>query len=183
MVGWAIGDCACVLAQTTRGDDGRERAISCTFQPRGYPHRPLLPMHPRPPRLSPQGNISRFINHSCEPNCETQKWLVAGELAIGLFAVRDIPQGSELTFDYNFERYGDKPMRCYCGSTNCRKFIGGQQVRPRGTDGVEDGTQGRSGEKERGCRALTGLPPRERPICGCCFRGTCAMQVVKVVPT
>ncbi|GIL59061.1 hypothetical protein Vafri_14018, partial [Volvox africanus] len=74
-----------------------------------------------------QGNISRFINHSCEPNCETQKWLVRGELAIGLFAVRDIPKETELTFDYNFERYGDKPMRCYCRSTNCRSFIGGMQ--------------------------------------------------------
>ncbi|GLC55996.1 hypothetical protein PLESTB_001053200 [Pleodorina starrii] len=74
-----------------------------------------------------KGNISRFINHSCEPNCETQKWLVRGELAIGLFAVRDIPKDTELTFDYNFERYGDKPMRCYCRSTNCRKFIGGMQ--------------------------------------------------------
>ncbi|GLI62407.1 hypothetical protein VaNZ11_005027 [Volvox africanus] len=74
-----------------------------------------------------KGNISRFINHSCEPNCETQKWLVRGELAIGLFAVRDIPKETELTFDYNFERYGDKPMRCYCRSTNCRSFIGGMQ--------------------------------------------------------
>ncbi|KAG2485616.1 hypothetical protein HYH03_015679 [Edaphochlamys debaryana] len=74
-----------------------------------------------------KGNISRFINHSCEPNCETQKWLVRGELAIGLFAVRDIPKETELTFDYNFERYGDKPMRCYCRSGGCRKFIGGQQ--------------------------------------------------------
>eukprot|EP00198_Chlamydomonas_reinhardtii_P005407 XP_001694743.1 histone methyltransferase [Chlamydomonas reinhardtii] len=74
-----------------------------------------------------KGNISRFINHSCEPNCETQKWLVHGELAIGLFAVRDIPKDTELTFDYNFERYGDKPMRCYCKSGGCRKFIGGTQ--------------------------------------------------------
>lgn len=31
-----------------------------------------------------------------------------GELAIGLFALKDIPAGVELTFDYNFERYGDK---------------------------------------------------------------------------
>lgn len=55
-----------------------------------------------------QGALGRFINHSCEPNCETQKWLVQGELAIGLFAQRDIKAGEELTFDYNFERYGDK---------------------------------------------------------------------------
>ncbi len=67
-----------------------------------------------------QGNNARFINHSCDPNCETQKWLVRGELAIGLFALKDMPKGEELTFDYNFERYGDKPMRCYCGTKACR---------------------------------------------------------------
>ena len=55
-----------------------------------------------------QGALGRFINHSCKPNCETQKWMVRGELAIGLFASIDIPAGVELTFDYNFERYGDK---------------------------------------------------------------------------
>ena len=54
--------------------------------------------------------------------------MVRGELAIGLFALSDIANGQELTFDYNFERYGDKPMRCYCGSKRCRKFIGGTQV-------------------------------------------------------
>ncbi len=55
-----------------------------------------------------QGALGRFINHSCNPNCETQKWVVRGELAIGLYALKDIPAGVELTFDYNFERYGDK---------------------------------------------------------------------------
>lgn len=59
-----------------------------------------------------QGALGRFINHACEPNCETQKWLVQGELAIGLFAQRDIKSGEELTFDYNFERYGDKVGIC-----------------------------------------------------------------------
>lgn len=29
-------------------------------------------------------------------------------------------QDEELTFDYNFERYGDKPMRCYCSTKLCR---------------------------------------------------------------
>ena len=59
-----------------------------------------------------QGALGRFINHSCRPNCETQKWVVRGELAIGLFASEDIPAGVELTFDYNFERYGDKVHAC-----------------------------------------------------------------------
>lgn len=39
------------------------------------------------------GNQARFINHSCEPNCETQKWNVRGELAIGLFTLRRIRAG------------------------------------------------------------------------------------------
>lgn len=40
--------------------------------------------------------------------------MVRGELAIGLFASEDIPAGIELTFDYNFERYGDKVGKCVC---------------------------------------------------------------------
>ena len=54
-----------------------------------------------------KGNRARFINHSCEPNAETQKWMVKGELKIGFFATKDISAGTELQFDYNFERYGD----------------------------------------------------------------------------
>lgn len=53
-----------------------------------------------------KGNISRFINHSCEPNAETQKWTVNGELRIGFFSKRDIVAGEELTFDYQFQRFG-----------------------------------------------------------------------------
>jgi len=41
----------------------------------------------------PKGNLSRFMNNSCEPNCETQKWTVNGDLRIGLFATEDIPAG------------------------------------------------------------------------------------------
>lgn len=39
------------------------------------------------------GNKSRFVNHSCQPNCELQKWVVAGETRVGLFAKEDIPEG------------------------------------------------------------------------------------------
>eukprot|EP01112_Ceratiomyxa_fruticulosa_P019254 TRINITY_DN6279_c0_g2_i1.p1 TRINITY_DN6279_c0_g2~~TRINITY_DN6279_c0_g2_i1.p1 ORF type:complete len:871 (-),score=214.37 TRINITY_DN6279_c0_g2_i1:57-2561(-) len=73
---------------------------------------------------SGKGNLARFMNHSCSPNCQTQKWYVAGELRVGLFAIRDIPVGSELTFDYNFERFGREKQKCYCQAPNCRGFLG-----------------------------------------------------------
>ncbi|CAK0751346.1 hypothetical protein CVIRNUC_002061 [Coccomyxa viridis] len=85
-----------------------------------------------------KGALGRFINHSCRPNCETQKWVVRGELAIGLFASEDIPAGVELTFDYNFERYGDKPMRCLCGAKSCRGYIGGTGDAVAADEDMED---------------------------------------------
>ena len=47
-----------------------------------------------------KGNLARFINHSCQPNCITEKWNVLGEVCIGIFANRDINEDEELTFDY-----------------------------------------------------------------------------------
>ncbi|VVC99115.1 unnamed protein product [Leptidea sinapis] len=73
-----------------------------------------------------KGNISRFINHSCEPNAETQKWTVNGELRIGFFSKRDIMKGEEITFDYQFQRFGKVAQRCYCGAENCRGWIGAE---------------------------------------------------------
>lgn len=35
------------------------------------------------------GNEARFINHSCDPNCEMQKWSVNGVYRIGLYALKD----------------------------------------------------------------------------------------------
>ncbi|XP_057795670.1 histone-lysine N-methyltransferase ASHH2 isoform X2 [Salvia miltiorrhiza] len=73
-----------------------------------------------------KGNLGRFINHSCDPNCRTEKWMVNGEVCIGLFALRDIKKGEEVTFDYNFVRvFGAAAKKCECGSANCRGYIGG----------------------------------------------------------
>lgn len=44
----------------------------------------------------PKGNYSRFMNHSCNPNCETQKWTVNGDIRVGLFALCDIPAGKRM---------------------------------------------------------------------------------------
>lgn len=71
-----------------------------------------------------KGNLGRFINHSCNPNCYTEKWMVNGEVCIGLFAIRDIKRGEELTFDYNHLRViGLAAKKCECGSSACRGFI------------------------------------------------------------
>ena len=36
----------------------------------------------------PKGNNARFMNHSCDPNCITQKWSVNGDTRVGLFAIK-----------------------------------------------------------------------------------------------
>ncbi|MQL70560.1 hypothetical protein Taro_002870 [Colocasia esculenta] len=84
-----------------------------------------------------KGNLGRFINHSCEPNCRTEKWMVNGEVCIGLFAIRDIKMGEEVTFDYNYVRvFGAAAKRCVCGSAECRGYIGGD---PLNTENIVQG--------------------------------------------
>lgn len=72
----------------------------------------------------PAANHARFMNHSCQPNCETQKWVVNGQTKVGLFALCDITAGSELTFNYNLDCRGNEKMPCRCNSENCSGFIG-----------------------------------------------------------
>jgi len=64
-------------------------------------------------------NTARLINHSCDPNCEA--WIVGKRIYI--YALRDIKEGEELSFDYGFdiECYEDHP--CRCGSDECIGFI------------------------------------------------------------
>lgn len=54
------------------------------------------------------GNISRFINHSCTPNC----WIDVVGHTIWIRAARNIRAGEELTYNYNTE--GDKMIQCRC---------------------------------------------------------------------
>ncbi|MBI2139825.1 SET domain-containing protein-lysine N-methyltransferase [Candidatus Woesearchaeota archaeon] len=62
---------------------------------------------------------SRFINHSCSPNMAPSLSDERRDIAI-----RDIRPGEEITYDYAFlHPAGEKPMRCRCHSTNCRKLI------------------------------------------------------------
>jgi len=58
-----------------------------------------------------------FINHSCNPNCETDEI----DDRVWIIAIRDIKAGEELTYDYMlYDGAEDDPAPCYCGSKNCR---------------------------------------------------------------
>ncbi|CAI7857655.1 unnamed protein product [Closterium sp. NIES-54] len=70
------------------------------------------------------GAAARFVNHSCDPNCETRKWTVLGEIRVGIFARKDIEPGCELTYDYDYEWYGGDKVKCRCGAAACVGFLG-----------------------------------------------------------
>ena len=54
------------------------------------------------------GNIARFINHSCAPNC----WWEVVDKTIWIRAARNIRRGEELTYDYSI--IGDRTIPCRC---------------------------------------------------------------------
>ncbi|KAI8347651.1 hypothetical protein BD560DRAFT_410925 [Blakeslea trispora] len=91
-----------------------------------------------------KGCLARFINHSCNPNCVTQKWVVGKNMRIGIFTKKAIQAGSELTFDYKFERYGAVAQPCYCGEPTCKGYIGGSlknnhdSAKPSMVDGLDE---------------------------------------------
>ncbi|KAK4777942.1 hypothetical protein SAY87_018129 [Trapa incisa] len=70
-----------------------------------------------------KGNSSRFLNHSCYPNCFLEKWQVEGETRVGVFAARSIKVGEPLTYDYRFVQFGPE-VKCHCGATNCQGYLG-----------------------------------------------------------
>ncbi len=73
-----------------------------------------------------EGNDARYINHSCEPNCEA---IQEGD-RVFIFAMVPIREGTELTYDYRYD-YDDsislaKAKRvypCHCGVPSCRGTI------------------------------------------------------------
>ena len=68
-----------------------------------------------------KGGTARYINHSCEPNCIVERWKVRGILRAGIFALRDIAAGEELSFDYKWDRKrGRAPTKCHCLAPSCR---------------------------------------------------------------
>ncbi|RUP48688.1 hypothetical protein BC936DRAFT_144174 [Jimgerdemannia flammicorona] len=65
------------------------------------------------------GNIARFINHCCTPNCNAKIITVDKQKKIVIYANRDIDKDEEITYDYKFPIEADK-IPCLCGSKGCK---------------------------------------------------------------
>ncbi|AFZ81650.1 hypothetical protein BEWA_010670 [Theileria equi strain WA] len=68
-----------------------------------------------------KGNMSRFINHSCDPNCLCR--IITCEYGlkhIVVFAKSDLKAGDEVTYDYQFGVESEtRKLQCLCGAPNC----------------------------------------------------------------
>ncbi|KAG7390309.1 Histone-Lysine N-Methyltransferase ash1l [Phytophthora pseudosyringae] len=75
-----------------------------------------------------KGSVSRFINHSCDPNCHLLKWRVKGVNRIAITALKDIEPGTELSYDYQFHTKQAMEWKCHCKSRNCRGTMAPEKI-------------------------------------------------------
>ena len=64
-------------------------------------------------------NPARLLNHSCAPNCEA----LEDSGRIWIVALRNIPAGEELTFNYNYDLVDYREHPCRCGAATCVGYI------------------------------------------------------------
>jgi len=82
-----------------------DRPVTYLFGIDGYPH------------VIDGFNAAMFLNHSCEPNCET---ITVGD-RVFIRATRNIKPGEELLYEYNlYDSDDDEDASCYCGAEKCR---------------------------------------------------------------
>ena len=66
-------------------------------------------------------NLTRYINHSCDPNCKLEVWIINCQPQLWFVTTKFIKKGDSITFDYGtdaFKFFDNK--RCLCQSTKCK---------------------------------------------------------------
>jgi SET domain-containing protein len=72
--------------------------------------------------------MAMFINHSCDPNCESDE----EDGRVWIKAIKNIPAGAEITYDYCLYDGGDEPQHCNCGAKTCRgTMYSAEEIRRR----------------------------------------------------
>jgi uncharacterized protein len=118
---------------------------------------------------SVDGNEARFLNHSCDPNCEA----VEEDDRIFIEAMRTIRPGEELVYDYQYAREDVENIKdaerlyiCHCGSPKCRGTILAppKKKRKKRTAAGKKKSAGKSKRTTKGTKTKTGrrAPRRKR---------------------
>ncbi|KAJ1995056.1 Histone-lysine N-methyltransferase setd1b [Coemansia spiralis] len=68
------------------------------------------------------GNVARFVNHSCKPNCRAKMIVADGTKRMVIYAGQDIQAGEEITYNYKFPLEEIK-IPCLCGAAGCRGYL------------------------------------------------------------
>lgn len=76
-------------------------------------------------------NPARFINHSCAPNCEAE---IDGH-RVWIVALRDIPAGEELSFNYGYDLENFQEHPCRCGAAKCVGYMVAEEHFPKVASG------------------------------------------------
>jgi hypothetical protein len=104
------------------------------------------------------GNEARFLNHSCNPNCES----VIENRRVYIEATRTIQPGEEMTYDYQIQREEDDPpgidevFACRCGFPQCRGTMLWPSDPPKGPR-----ARGRSRPRKPKGQPTSGKPKRQ----------------------
>ena len=69
-----------------------------------------------------KGAPSRYINHSCNPNCYAEILKVDKHKKVLIIAQRRIKAGEEFSYDYKFDREEEK-IACNCAAYNCLGYM------------------------------------------------------------
>jgi uncharacterized protein len=114
------------------------------------------------------GNDARYINHSCDPNCES----ASHGKRIYVEARRTIQAGEELAYDYQIGRDPDDPpnvdeiFACRCGVLKCRGSMLVARKKPRKKKTVKVAkkppTAARLGRRAAGTRSAGARKPKQR---------------------
>ncbi|MBX3200690.1 MAG: SET domain-containing protein-lysine N-methyltransferase [Labilithrix sp.] len=110
------------------------------------------------------GNAARFINHSCEPNCE----VIIDDGRLFIEALHAISPGEEIVYDYRITRDSDDPpdveriFACRCGAPKCR----GTMLAPRRKKRTPKRAAASSGRKTKGAPPSSGRKVKSAPASG-----------------
>jgi hypothetical protein len=102
-----------------------------------------------------------FINHSCDPNCETDEQ----NERVWILAIRDIEEGEELTYDYNLYDGDKRDAYCNCGAKTCRRTMYSLQEIRRQKRALRAASAKKKakGEKRAAAKTASTKPADKRP--------------------